>query len=206
MHEALHWRYGLTKTRQWGDLFRNFNPSGECRLREIAMFRTTSKILLRAGFALAVFCSWPPGVSIGQTVCAAASVSPASVAAGTSPSMTLITNGTIDLGNVTTQQFGIRPTEGISDYKITAQSAQGLQFSMDIVSSATTGPRTLFVNDASGHEVVALDVNITPSSPVCIPACQIGTSCTSGGCRCNPLVCTQIDGRCVGDRCIPLGN
>jgi hypothetical protein len=169
------------------------------------MFRTTSKTLLRAGFALVVFCSWLPGASIGQTVCAAASVSPTSVAAGTSPSVTVITNGTIDLGNVTTQQFGIRPTVDISDYKIIAQSAQGLQFSMDLASSATTGPRTLFVNDASGHEVVALDIDITPARtppPVCKPPCTLGTVCTSAGCQCTQL-CVESGGICHGTICIP---
>jgi hypothetical protein len=151
------------------------------------MFETTSKTLLRVGFALAVFCSWPPGVSIGQTVCAAASVSPFSVAAGTSPTMTLITNGTIDLGNVTTQQFGIKPNLGISNIKIIAQFAQELQFSMDIPSSATPGLWTLFVNDASGHEVVALDVDITPSKGTPPP-------------KCTPENCPG--GKCVGNLCI----
>jgi hypothetical protein len=159
------------------------------------MSRTTSKTLLRVGFALAVFCSWPPGVSIGQTVCAAASVSPISVAAGMSPTMTLITNGTIDLGNVTAasggqtngaNQFGIKPNLGISNIKIIAQFAQELQFSMDIPSSATPGLWTLFVNDASGHEVVALDVDITPSKTP--PQ------------KCTPENCPG--GRCVGNLCI----
>ena len=170
------------------------------------MFRTTSRTLLRAGFALAVLCSWPLGASIAQTVCAAASVSPASVAAGTSPTMTVTTNGTIDLGNVTTQQFGIKPNLGITNIKILGQTAQDLRFSTDIASSATPGTRTLFVNDASGHEVVALNLEITPSAPPCGGPCPNGLVCVTGlGCvePCNNKSCPPDRGSCVNGRCVP---
>jgi hypothetical protein len=171
------------------------------QLVELRINSVDAKTLLRAGFALAVFCSWPPGVSICQTVCPAASVSPNSVAAGVSPTMTLSTNGTIDLGNVTTQQFWMKPTVGTSNYKIIAQSAQELRFSMDIASSATPDLRTLFVNDASGHEV-ALDVNITSPVPKCTSHCKPGDVCTSGVCTCSQLICPRIGGICKGDNCI----
>jgi hypothetical protein len=182
------------------------------------MFGTTSKTLLRAGFALAVFCSWAPGVSIGQTVCAAAqqcfaaaTVSPTSVVAGTtSTQMNLVTNGTIDLGNVTpcekncgAQQFGIKPNVGISNYKIIDQTAQELVFTMDIPSTAQPGIWTLFVNDASGREVVALNVQIT--APTGCGTCPPGTSCTNGQCVSGACVeCKKKGGICAEQNGQPI--
>jgi hypothetical protein len=176
------------------------------------MFRTTSRTLLRAVFALAVLCSWPPGASIGQTVCAAAALSTTSVAAGTtSPPITLITNGTVDLGNVTpgsgANQFGIKPNLGIT-FKVLGETAQYLRFSMDIPPSATPGTWTLFVNDASNHEVVALNVVITPFVPQpgqCNPPCQGGLECLSGRCvaACNNTNCPPEIGSCQNGKCVP---
>jgi hypothetical protein len=153
------------------------------------MFRTTSRTLLRAGFALAVFCSWPPGASIGQTVCPAATISPPSATAGTSPQLTLNTNGTIDLGNLTTKQFGIKPDFGITITQVTRQVPQTLVFTMAIPETAQEGTWTFFVNDASGHEVVALDFGINPFiSGKCnppdatCPCHQAGFICVKGCC------------------------
>ena len=111
------------------------------------MFRTIITTLFRATFVFGIFCSWPLGSSIGQTLGAAVSVTPDVVAAGTSPTMTLFANGTIDLSIVTPAQLGLRPDSGISNFKIIQQFAQTLIFSVDIASSATPGVRTLFVND-----------------------------------------------------------
>lgn len=172
------------------------------------MLRAISKALLRAAFALAIVFSWSPASSIGQTLCAVVSATPNSFSAGTSPAVTLNTNGTIDLSIVTSAQLGMRPNTGISNIKITQQSAQTLTFSADIASSATPGVRTLFVNDPNGHEVVALDVTIKafvpppPPPPVCTPPCDPETQvCEAGRCvarapptctpRCRPpAVCT----------------
>jgi hypothetical protein len=183
------------------------------------MFRTTSRTLLRAGFVLAVFCSWPPGASIGQTVqtvctapqCfAAASVSPTSVAAGTTAAqLNLVTNGTIDLGNVTScekncgaQQFGIKPNVGISNYKIIDQTAQELVFTMDIPSSAQPGIWTLFVNDASGHEVVALNLKITQSVSGG-GLCEVPQNCRTQCCgKPGAQLCCSENTRCILEKCV----
>jgi hypothetical protein len=185
------------------------------------MFRTTSRTLLGASFALAVFCSWPLGASIGQTVCPAASLAltptsasqvcpatsgtPPTVVAGTSATLTLCTNGTIDLGNVTTQQFGIRPSAFASNYKIIQQFATELIFSVDIASSAEEGRWTFFVNDASGHEVVALDVFINPAPTGglctnCLPG--RGQCCGKPGqahvcCNLETERCEEVIGKCI---------
>ena len=203
------------------DLLQSFSSAGELipQLREGAMFRTISKTLLRAGFALTVFCSWPPGASIGQTVpvCPAATVAltpnavepvcpavsgttPPTVTAGQKVTLTLCTNGAVDLGNLTTGQFGIKPSQFASNYQILNQFATAMVFSVDIASSAKTGRWTVFANDSSGHEAIALDIFINPAtSPPpgecppahakCPPACPKGQICLPGphgvGC-CQP--------------------
>jgi hypothetical protein len=184
------------------------------------MFRTTSKTLLRAGFALAVFCSWPLGASIGQTVspaatvaltpasatqvCPAVSGSPPLVTAGQPATLTLCTNGTIDLSLVTNPaQIGVRPKGFISNIKIIDAFPQKLIFTTDVAPSAEAGLWTLFVNDTSGHEVIALNFFITAPSG----------GCNLGNCP-SPKVCSA-DGQCVvpgclncqklGRKCLPGG-
>jgi hypothetical protein len=184
------------------------------------MFGITSRTLLRAGFALAVFCSWPPGASIGQTVspaatvaltpdsatqvCPAVSGSPPSVTAGQPATLTFCTNGTIDLSLVTNPaQIGVRPKGFISNIKIIDAFPQKLIFTTDVAPSAEAGLWTLFVNDTSGHEVIALNFFITAPS---------------GGCNlsnCPPPKVCSADGQCVvpgcvncqklGRRCLPGG-
>jgi hypothetical protein len=192
------------------------------------MFGITSRTLLRAGFALAIFCSWPPGASIGQQtvqVSPAATValtpdsvepvcpsgtSPPTVNAGQPATLTLCTNGTVDLGNLTTGQFGIRPSAFASNYKILNQFATAMIFSVDIASSAKPGRWTVFVNDSSGHEAIALDVFITASPPTggCTPACLPTQVCTDGRCVprppvCNQELCNEKHGKCVNGICEP---
>jgi hypothetical protein len=104
--------------------------------------------------------------------------------------LTLNTNGTIDLGNLTTKQFGIKPDFGISITKVTRQVPQTLVFNMAIPETAEAGTWTFFVNDASGHEVVALDFGITPFIPpgkcnppdATCPCHQAGFICVEGCC------------------------
>ncbi len=172
------------------------------------MARTTCSILLRAAFGLAVILGWAPSASIGQTVCPAASVSPTTAAAGTSPTLTVTTNGTVDLGNVTTKQFGIKPSAFASNYKIISQFAQELTFSMDIARSAQPGLWTLFVNDASGHEVVALNFNITAAAPppprTCNPPCAATLVCSNGECvEPGCLECARRGLGCFRGTCVP---
>jgi hypothetical protein len=180
-------------------------------VRESVMFGITSRTLLRAGFVLAIFCSWPPGASIGQTVpvppaatvasnppgsvqpvCPAVSgTTPPTVTAGQPATLTLCTNGTVDLGDLKTGQFGIRPSAFASNYKILNQFATAMIFSVDIASSAEPGRWTVFVNDASGHEAIALDIFITsaggsgnlcpPNEQKCPSRCPPGTACLPGG-------------------------
>ena len=178
------------------------------------MFGTDSRTLLRACFALAVFCSWPPGTSIGQTACPAATAAltldsatqvcpavsgnPPSVTAGQqNATLTLCTNGTIDLSLVTNPaQIGVRPKGFISNIKIIDSFPQKLIFQTDVAPSAEAGLWTLFVNDTSGHEVIALNFFITSVSPPpgecppghakCTTSCPKGQVCLpgSGGVKC----------------------
>jgi hypothetical protein len=126
--------------------------------------------------------------------------------------MRLITNGTIDLGNVTScekncgaQQFGIKPNVSISNYKIIDQTAQELVFTMDIPSSAQPGIWTLFVNDASGHEVVALNVQMTAPPPTGVRNLPPGTGCINGQCVSGACVeCKKKGGICAEQNGQPI--
>ena len=191
------------------------------------MFRTTSRTLLRAGFALAVFCSWPPGASIGQTVpvppaatvadnppgsvqpvCPALSgTTPPSVTAGQQATLTICTNGTVDLGDLKTGQFGIRPSAFASNYKILNQFATAMIFSVDIASSAEPGRWTVFVNDASGHEAIALDIFINSATPPLCTNCvePFGFCCGLEGkphqcCDTRTQSCNKFTGRCESNQ------
>src|SRR5271169_168506 len=169
------------------------------------MFGITSRTLLRAGFALAIFCSWQPGASIGQTVpvspaatvaktdgaaepvCPAVSgTTPPTVNPGQSARLTICTNGTVDLGNLTIGQFGIRPSAFASNYKILNQFATAMLFDVDIASSAKPGRWTVFVNDASGREALALDIFIASTLPPPPPPPTVctATTCPSEGQQC----------------------
>src|SRR5271163_2138256 len=193
------------------------------------MFGITSRTLLRAGFALAIFCSWQPGASIGQTVpvspaatvaktdgaaepvCPAVSgTTPPTVNPGQSARLTICTNGTVDLGNLTIGQFGIRPSAFASNYKILNQFATAMLFDVDIASSAKPGRWTVFVNDASGREALALDIFIASTLPTggCTPACLPTQVCTDERCVprppvCNPELCNEKHGKCVNGICEP---
>lgn len=200
------------------------------------MFGTTFRTLLRASFALAVFCSWPPGASIGQTVpvypaatvaltdgavepvCPAVSgTTPPIVNPGQSARLTICTNGTVDLGNLTVGQFGIRPSAFASDYKIQSQFATAMVFDVNVAASAQPGRWTVFVNDANGREALALDIFIASTEPppppqmVCTPtSCPrpaVQQCCSQGG-R-NYICCSRFTEKCGVDKvglltCVPI--
>jgi hypothetical protein len=102
---------------------------------------------------------------------------PPTVNAGQSARLTICTNGTVDLGNLTIGQFGIRPSAFASNYKILNQFATAMLFDVDIAPSAKTGRWTLFVNDASGREALALDIFIAGFTPP-PPAVCTATTCS----------------------------
>jgi hypothetical protein len=185
------------------------------------MFGITSSTLLRASFALAVFCSWQPGASIGQTVpvspaatvaktdgavepvCPAVSgTTPPTVNPGQSARLTICTNGTVDLGNLTIGQFGIRPSAFASNYKILNQYATAMLFDVDIASSAKPGRWTVFVNDASGREALALDIFIASTLPPPPPKVCTATTCPDPEDQCcfiagqHPVCCSRLTEKC----------
>jgi hypothetical protein len=122
----------------------------------------------------------------------AVTVSPASVDAGATATLVITANGTVDLSGVAASQIGVRPGDGIANITILSQSAQQLTVSLDVAKSVATGVRTLFIDNAQGAEIVALDLQV-----VGVPV----NACAKAHCGEGKKCCPDIDG--AGFTCIP---
>ena len=110
------------------------------------------------------------------------SVSPASVDAGATATLVIAANGTVDLSGVAGSQIGVRPDNEIANIKILSQSAQRLILSLDVAESAAKGVRTLFIDNAQGAEIVALDLQVAVPGNVCVPHCRAPAHCENNEC------------------------
>jgi hypothetical protein len=132
------------------------------------------------------------------------SVSPASVDAGATATLVIAANGTVDLSGVTESQIGVRPDNGIANIKILSQSAQRLTLSLDVAESAAKGVRTLFIDNAQGAEIVALDLQVAVPGNVCVPHCRAPAQCEDNVCVSPPRdPCEDVScgagNKCCGD-------
>src|SRR5208283_5797005 len=105
--------------------------------------------------------------------------------------------------NLTNGQFGIRPSAFASNYKILNQFATAMVFDVDIASSAKPGRWTVFVNDASGREALALDIFIASTLPPPPPTGCTATTCPNPGAQqcCiiagqKPVCCSRFTETC----------
>ena len=114
------------------------------------------------------------------------SVSPASVDAGATATLLIAANGTVDLSGVAESQIGVRPDNGIANIKILSQSAQRLTISLDVAESAAKGVRMLFIDNAQGGEIVALDLQVAVPGNVCVPHCRAPAQCENNVCVSPP--------------------
>jgi len=108
-------------------------------------------------------------------------VSPSSVVAGTSPTLTVASTGCISLAGVGSGQVNITPVTGLSSLSVTNATATQLNVSFTLASTATTGAHTLTVAGASAS------FNVTAPPPP-QPTCPFGGRC----CETNPAgtICT----------------
>ncbi len=136
------------------------------------------------------------------------SVSPASVDAGATATLVIAANGTVDLSGVAGSQIGVRPDNEIANIKILSQSAQRLILSLDVAESAAKGVRTLFVDNAQGAEIVALDLQVAVPGNVCVPHCRAPAHCENNECvfptpdPCEHASC-EAGEKCCGDTPVP---
>jgi hypothetical protein len=131
------------------------------------------------------------------------SVSPASVDAGTTATLVIAANGTVDLSGIEGSQIGVRPGNGIANIKILSQSAQRITLSLDVAENAAKGVRTLFINNAQGTDIVALDLQVAVPGNVCLPHCVAPAQCESNVCVSPPPnPCENVP--CgAGNKCCP---
>ncbi len=105
-------------------------------------------------------------------------------------------------------QIGVRPGDGVANIKILSQSAQRLTLSLDVGESAAKGVRTLFIDNAQGAEIVALDLQVAVPGNVCVPHCVAPAQCENNVCvspQANPCedVSCEAGKKCCPDTPVP---
>lgn len=160
-------------------------------------------LIFTTGLFLALFASAFAQVSI--------TISPNIVDTGKTNTVDLSVPGFFDLSQVDLSHIGMRPNQGVSNVRINNATAQHMSLSFDLSPDTATGTRTLFVNNSSGANVIALDLVVKIGSDICRPACTSPARCVNNACvtpvtpppspppRCIPACVSPrqcIDGRC----------
>jgi hypothetical protein len=117
-------------------------------------------------------------------------VTPTTVKAGTSPTLTINSSGFFDLSKVTSSQISISPSSGVSKLQISNNTPTSATVTFNLSSSASAGARMLVINTG--------DVNISLKFTVE----SDHNKCSLDNCR-PPKAC-QDDGKCgLPPRCSP---
>jgi len=116
-------------------------------------------------------------------------ITPTTVTAGTSPTLTINSSGFFDLSKVNSSQISIMPASGVSKLQISNATPTSATVTFDLSSSASAGTRMLVINTG--------DVNVSLKFTVASDR----NKCTLANCR-RPRVCE--DDKCVlPPRCDP---
>jgi len=118
-----------------------------------------------------------PTIALAQVT-----ASPSVVDTGKTNTVDISVPGSFDLSQVDLSHVGIRPNQGVSNVRIDSATAQHMSLSFDLSSDAATGTRTLFVNNSSGSNVIALDILLKLGSNICQPACTSPAQCVNNVC------------------------
>ena len=155
---------------------------------------------IAASAAIAFLCF----VAAGAHAQAPISINPKTVKTGTSPALTIGSNGFLDLSRVGTSQMGVSPGDGVSGLRVSNPSPQSLVLSFDLASTASIGQRSL--NISLDDVTVSLKFTVERGPPpACSPRnCRAPSTCVSGVCTppaCSPSNCRPPrqceDGVCV---------
>ncbi|HYW62394.1 MAG TPA: hypothetical protein VE865_04245 [Bradyrhizobium sp.] len=116
-------------------------------------------------------------------------ITPTTVTAGTSPTLTINSSGFFDLSKVTSSQISISPPSGVSKLQVSNATPTSAAVTFDLSSSASAGSRMLVIN--AGDVIASLKFTVASDRNKCTPA----------NCR-RPKVCE--DNQCiVPHRCVP---
>jgi hypothetical protein len=131
------------------------------------------------------------------------SVTPKTVKAGTTPALTLASNGFFDFSRVTLAQLSISPRDGISGIRVSNATPQSVILSFDLASNATGGTRFLSID--ANDVTVTVKFAVEPVAQACNPrSCRSPNRCVNGVCTapaCTPTNCRRPS-RCVDDVCV----
>jgi Quinohemoprotein amine dehydrogenase, alpha subunit domain III len=138
-------------------------------------------------------------------------VTPKTVKAGTSPTLTVNSSGFFDLSQVSASQISVSPGTGISNIRVGNATPLSATVTLDIASTATPGQRMLVI--ATSDVTVSMRLLVEPGVvPVCTPAnCRPPRECDGNACvmaacspsNCRPPRACNDDGICAR---IPVCN
>jgi hypothetical protein len=119
-------------------------------------------------------------------------LTPNTIKAGTSPTLTINSSGFFDLSQVTAAQISFNPAIGISNIQISNATPQTATLTLDVASSAAPGQRLLVID--AGDVIVSIKLLVTPgAAPVCSPInCRPPRVCDGNACvmpECSPANC-----------------
>src|SRR5262245_9510117 len=136
------------------------------------------------------------------------SVSPQTVKGGTSPTLTVTSNGFFDLSQVKVSQIEITPPTDITNLQVSNASARSLTVSFQLGANAAAGSRALVITANDISVSMKLIVERAPVDPgLCRPTCRPPRECIDGRCvrpprpvMCRPAcrpprICNEV-GRC----------
>jgi hypothetical protein len=114
-------------------------------------------------------------------------VTPTTVTAGTSPTLTINSSGFFDLSKVTSSQISISPSSGVSKLQIGNATPVSATVTFNLSSSASAGARMLVIN--TGDVNVSLKFTVQSDRNKCTPSnCRPPRFCDDDKCV-RPLVC-----------------
>jgi hypothetical protein len=98
------------------------------------------------------------------------SVSPSNVQAGTTPTLTISSNGFFDLSQVAASQIDINPRDGVTNLRVSNATARSLTLSFDLASAAAGGDRMLSINalDVTVSMKLAVAAVVPPQPPISV--------------------------------------
>jgi hypothetical protein len=113
-------------------------------------------------------------------------LTPKTVKAGTSPTLTVNSSGFFDLSQVSASQISVNPGTGVSNIRIGNATPQSATVTFDIASAATPGQRMLVI--ATSDVTVSMRLQVEPGV---VPV----AACNPSNCR-PPRACND-DGICA---------
>jgi hypothetical protein len=109
-------------------------------------------------------------------------ITPKTVKAGTSPTVTVNSSGFFDLSQVPASQISVSPATGVSNIRISNATPQSATVTFDLAATASAGQRMLVIN--ATDVTVSIKFVVEPGAVA---------ACTASNCRppraCNGNVC-----------------